>query len=138
MSLFFFFQAEDGIRDGRVTGVQTCALPIYVRPFQVLRPRRGQRVEALVQRLEGGSLLWRHLAGGHDDEVDVAVLVRIADGERSLQVRADEVPAEHRSGSVDELGEELIQVGERSCVIHRGKGSQVTGRYTSRPWQENE
>src|SRR6266581_5874655 len=27
-SRFFFFQAEDGIRDGRVTGVQTCALPI--------------------------------------------------------------------------------------------------------------
>src|SRR5207253_3919993 len=24
----FFFQAEDGIRDGHVTGVQTCALPI--------------------------------------------------------------------------------------------------------------
>src|SRR5437870_9693237 len=28
-SLFFFFQAEDGIRDGHVTGVQTCALPIF-------------------------------------------------------------------------------------------------------------
>src|SRR5690348_18383403 len=28
MCFFFFFQAEDGIRDGRVTGVQTCALPI--------------------------------------------------------------------------------------------------------------
>src|SRR2546422_6337597 len=27
--LFFFFQAEDGIRDVAVTGVQTCALPIY-------------------------------------------------------------------------------------------------------------
>src|SRR3989454_3568861 len=27
---FFFFQAEDGIRDYKVTGVQTCALPIYV------------------------------------------------------------------------------------------------------------
>src|SRR5260370_5375104 len=26
----FFFQAEDGIRDSSVTGVQTCALPIYV------------------------------------------------------------------------------------------------------------
>src|SRR5690625_7113951 len=25
----FFFQAEDGIRDGHVTGVQTCALPIF-------------------------------------------------------------------------------------------------------------
>src|SRR5699024_11874470 len=28
--LFFFFQAEDGIRDRNVTGVQTCALPIFV------------------------------------------------------------------------------------------------------------
>src|SRR5438445_10019811 len=28
MILFFFFQAEDGIRDIGVTGVQTCALPI--------------------------------------------------------------------------------------------------------------
>ena len=27
-SFFFFFQAEDGIRDWSVTGVQTCALPI--------------------------------------------------------------------------------------------------------------
>src|SRR2546429_9890406 len=27
---FFFFQAEDGIRDVAVTGVQTCALPIYI------------------------------------------------------------------------------------------------------------
>src|SRR6266850_6608256 len=28
-TFFFFFQAEDGIRDYKVTGVQTCALPIY-------------------------------------------------------------------------------------------------------------
>src|SRR2546421_2922406 len=28
LSIFFFFQAEDGIRDLIVTGVQTCALPI--------------------------------------------------------------------------------------------------------------
>src|SRR5205823_7213483 len=28
--VFFFFQAEDGIRDKLVTGVQTCALPILV------------------------------------------------------------------------------------------------------------
>src|SRR5690348_18155000 len=33
---FFFFQAEDGIRDGRVTGVQTCALPIL--PGCVISP----------------------------------------------------------------------------------------------------
>src|SRR5256885_9975748 len=29
-NLFFFFQAEDGIRDYKVTGVQTCALPILI------------------------------------------------------------------------------------------------------------
>src|SRR5207245_3200645 len=35
---FFFFQAEDGIRDATVTGVQTCALPIS-KPF-----RRGDEL----------------------------------------------------------------------------------------------
>src|SRR5690625_7554351 len=39
--LRFFFQAEDGIRDGHVTGVQTCALPICRFPVAVpsSRPR---------------------------------------------------------------------------------------------------
>src|SRR5207248_8876018 len=35
---FFFFQAEDGIRDRTVTGVQTCALPIYVGEQSLRRP----------------------------------------------------------------------------------------------------
>src|SRR5256886_5718498 len=35
--LFFFFQAEDGIRDLTVTGVQTCALPIFLAPAAVER-----------------------------------------------------------------------------------------------------
>src|SRR2546429_5008859 len=45
----FFFQAEDGIRDVAVTGVQTCALPIYAgvdkgwAAFPGSRLRRGQR-----------------------------------------------------------------------------------------------
>src|SRR3712207_8736587 len=38
MSLFFFFQAEDGIRDIGVTGVQTCALPIFSAPFSFSSP----------------------------------------------------------------------------------------------------
>src|SRR2546430_4270371 len=36
VSFFFFFQAEDGIRDLTVTGVQTCALPIWVVVVYVL------------------------------------------------------------------------------------------------------
>src|SRR2546426_2757423 len=35
---FFFFQAEDGIRDYKVTGVQTCALPISTRLDDGHRP----------------------------------------------------------------------------------------------------
>src|SRR5690606_40670333 len=35
--VIFFFQAEDGIRDFHVTGVQTCALPIWLRPVRAPR-----------------------------------------------------------------------------------------------------
>src|SRR4249920_843919 len=37
--LFFFFQAEDGIRDADVTGVQTCALPIFGFDACIVSPR---------------------------------------------------------------------------------------------------
>src|SRR5256886_8229705 len=43
---FFFFQAEDGIRDLTVTGVQTCALPISHRPSRPL-PGRSSEVRVL-------------------------------------------------------------------------------------------
>src|SRR5688500_20251011 len=41
--LFFFFQAEDGIRDYKVTGVQTCALPISTRASPSIRTATGSR-----------------------------------------------------------------------------------------------
>src|SRR2546429_3881503 len=43
--VFFFFQAEDGIRDVAVTGVQTCALPILVSRLRL--PLEHVRVVAL-------------------------------------------------------------------------------------------
>src|SRR5256884_9681054 len=41
---FFFFQAEDGIRDVAVTGVQTCALPILGRDPETRYTGSGQAV----------------------------------------------------------------------------------------------
>src|SRR6266498_2108939 len=41
----FFFQAEDGIRDADVTGVQTCALPIWPGLRAVGEPRAQDRAE---------------------------------------------------------------------------------------------
>src|SRR5438046_9066461 len=59
MILFFFFQAEDGIRDWSVTGVQTCALPIFtpmktasaeINPPRI--PRHTQTTDQLRRRIE--------------------------------------------------------------------------------------
>src|SRR3989475_12452428 len=47
---FFFFQAEDGIRDLTVTGVQTCALPISLG---LQRARRGSRTGRSRSRPDG-------------------------------------------------------------------------------------
>src|SRR2546430_10943408 len=40
----FFFQAEDGIRDLTVTGVQTCALPIYPRDHDLVIGTHGRGI----------------------------------------------------------------------------------------------
>src|SRR5437660_5830448 len=61
----FFFQAEDGIRDGHVTGVQTCALPISARISPGDQPRRpvgddeqrvGLALDAMGRRLRSPRL----------------------------------------------------------------------------------
>src|SRR5687767_15763367 len=57
--MFFFFQAEDGIRDKLVTGVQTCALPIY--RFGRLDFDEAEQLAALLRGLkdEVGIPGWR-------------------------------------------------------------------------------
>src|SRR5688500_20301423 len=47
--MFFYFQAEDGIRDYKVTGVQTCALPIFHDTVQ--NRRRNRRLATLKEAL---------------------------------------------------------------------------------------
>src|SRR5256885_3805843 len=91
MFFFFFFQAEDGIRDYKVTGVQTCALPIW---FEVslaiaretsnryqeawalfnrgqMAKRRERRDEARGLLTEGGGVFtggWGGAPAGRGDE----------------------------------------------------------------------
>src|SRR6266478_5018825 len=47
MRFFFFFQAEDGIRDLTVTGVQTCALPIYQQGAKIRCRKNGVPIPRL-------------------------------------------------------------------------------------------
>src|SRR3712207_9341397 len=53
---FFFFQAEDGIRDIGVTGVQTCALPIFSPVTYALEGSRAALLEGA-----GAAQLWEQI-----------------------------------------------------------------------------
>src|SRR5207248_8058911 len=70
----FFFQAEDGIRDRTVTGVQTCALPIWDPAGEVAR-----------RALPGHHVQATAAVGQHD--VRLAVAVEIGRGDRRRVVR---------------------------------------------------
>src|SRR5207237_4311057 len=68
---FFFFQAEDGIRDSSVTGVQTCALPISKGRDRVLAAAAGgEQGEGETARQDERGRIGlghhRHLAGRPD------------------------------------------------------------------------
>src|SRR3954449_2185208 len=102
MTVFvFFFQAEDGIRDESVTGVQTCALPIYFGP-----PTRAALHAQTVHIVEHVDLAPAHLLEprrGHHrahpfrvDENDARVAHRDV-----LVARLHELPA----GSMPRAGE---------------------------------
>src|SRR5256885_16396950 len=103
--MFFFFQAEDGIRDYKVTGVQTCALPIFgVQPgdrILLMMRNRPEFYSADMGALLAGATpisiynssspeQIEYLAG-HSEAV-VAVVGDVGMLERFLKVRA-ELPA---------------------------------------------
>src|SRR5437773_8986710 len=67
---FFFFQAEDGIRDRDVTGVQTCALPIYkwtlLIPWKPFDPSKVHLLEgAAPQNVEMFYWIYFAMTGMH-------------------------------------------------------------------------
>src|SRR5437867_5029995 len=86
--VFFFFQAEDGIRDRTVTGVQTCALPI--------------------SRLRSVPVGW--------DPMEAKPLkpVQRADEGASIRMTADRVLV-RRPGSEGERKSKAGQIGRASC-----------------------
>src|SRR2546426_9299317 len=85
--MLFFFQAEDGIRDYKVTGVQTCALPIYavlredvlldLHPHE--RERIGRTVD-VVNALRPGE----HLRAGIERRPDDVVGALLRSEERRV------------------------------------------------------
>src|SRR3989442_1890356 len=96
---FFFFQAEDGIRDADVTGVQTCALPIYRKliQFDLLREtwertnlqfaRAGSLVN-LERSLPANGRVGGHFMTGHIDGVGRIICWERAGQDHVLEIAA--------------------------------------------------
>src|ERR1041385_4865785 len=110
-SCFFFFQAEDGIRDVAVTGVQTCALPICFLETQA--------VPAAVPPRPGAGRTWRP---------ELHVLLRLASAAQSRSARNHAL--RFQSGSVgmtlDRPGSVGIgrgwAVGDSGCWMPDARG----------------
>src|SRR5260370_27698083 len=90
---FFFFQAEDGIRDSSVTGVQTCALPIY--------HSKAQQAHSL----------------GFDEVIDLSV-EELSDGVRRItEGYGADIVIDAMGGEIlsEALGTLSIEIGRASC-----------------------
>src|SRR5438132_11979006 len=106
--MFFFFQAEDGIRDHCVTGVQTCALPISPPEID------GAVATALVNDPGGG----RATLGRSEGRVQVI----------SAREKADERTRPRGSGGAEEgLGRRRIASGVFVVSGRRGVDGAVRG-----------
>src|SRR5258708_18543476 len=95
---FFFFQAEDGIRDDLVTGVQTCALPIYNKNQNNANrgsvghyfSSNGAQVRSNNYYLDGTSLVNPYGASSSS----IAQITLGADGIQEYRVITSGIPAE--------------------------------------------
>src|SRR2546425_8790657 len=129
MISFFFFQAEDGIRDKLVTGVQTCALPIYRHRRGDAGPDsgapggrcvRGGCDPGLVGRGRSGGRGPAHAAGaaGMNDTIDVTV-----NGERRAVARGATLLELLRTL---ELDPRVVVVEHNRAIVRRPKLGDVT------------
>src|ERR671926_209485 len=111
--LFFFFQAEDGIRDHCVTGVQTCALPISSRRVAVCRELT--KVHEEVVRGSAAELAGRYADASPKGEVVLVVGPPEAGGAVDAVARLVDAGAKPRAaaGVVAEL------TGESANALYR-------------------
>src|SRR5438067_5118551 len=90
---FFFFQAEDGIRDRNVTGVQTCALPIYGE--QARLGVEGRLHDGAAHLVAAPEPVARHHVGGFEAGLSAA-----------LKGQEQNVRAGHRRSEERRVGKE--------------------------------
>src|SRR3989449_5155912 len=93
--IFFFFQAEDGIRDVAVTGVQTCALPISTLGLHVVA--EAQRLGGIAAFIDAEHALDPIYARKLGVNIDELLISQPDTGEQALEITETLV----RSNAVD-------------------------------------
>src|SRR5207247_4844270 len=125
-AFLFFFQAEDGIRDPLVTGVQTCALPICVArqrgrgapvyygdmtQIELLRRLHLDTARALVVTLDDPAAADELVAGARAERADLLIVARARDARHAAHL--------YRTGAshaVPETIEASLQLSEAVLV----------------------
>src|SRR3712207_7879900 len=103
LDFFFFFQAEDGIRDIGVTGVQTCALPILEEEEE----EGGQeefRMDAETGTERHGVRIHVDSPNGVWKNVEMSGYFRLLDGQDEFTLIARHGPSYHDDGGCDAYG----------------------------------
>src|SRR5437879_1309574 len=102
MYFIFFFQAEDGIRDTSVTGVQTCALPIYTK--KVNQEVQEKNTTIFLSDGQGGMApsmqIQQREKRSADHTVEVQTSTLLPDGSGQWQAR------ERKESTIKEVGKE--------------------------------
>src|SRR6266403_5948661 len=111
---FFFFQAEDGIRDLYVTGVQTCALPISHFVEHVGNAARHARAEIAPGRAEHDDVAPGHvLAAMVAHRLDDRIRAAVAHGKALARHAADVRLTARRAVKADVADDDVLLRNER-------------------------
>src|ERR1041385_6660614 len=109
LQFFFFFQAEDGIRDVAVTGVQTCALPIWVSADIIFKVRPPEPDE-VVMLSEGATLVSFIWPAQHP------LLMEALAAQKPTVLAMDSVPRISRAQKLDALSSMANIAGYRAVI----------------------
>src|SRR5947208_6864900 len=123
--LFFFFQAEDGIRDDLVTGVQTCALPISASPNTEVEFVVLVAPERLVEQADASKHVRRERAEREGVRLDSR---RPVAGARPTNAEHAGDPAEKAAVA----GEDAVEADPAERRVHRARDGTPERRSTPR------
>src|SRR5690554_1053091 len=121
MCFYFFFQAEDGIRDADVTGVQTCALPIcFKKGTGDVEPVTMGQVAA-GEKIQGDQTLSAHLLPDLvpiiGRELEQVLFAQFFQG-RTLNTRAEDCPKSDEVGVGAAVGLNVSMITTKKAAGH--------------------